>query len=110
MALATRVDVEIECGADQLCSGAKAGIKAAVHAVKDTFELDETEAILMVDASNAFNAGDVVELPGPMAKVLASSSTVTVDMPSLSFEILRGAQPRSWSAGKAQRKVVPLQC
>ena len=56
MALATRVDVEIECGADQLCSGAKAGIEAAVHAMKDTFELDETEAILMVDASNAFNA------------------------------------------------------
>ena len=33
----------------------QAGIEAAVHAMKDTFELDETEAILMVDA-NAFNA------------------------------------------------------
>ena len=56
MALAARVDVEVECGADQLCSGAKTGIEAAVHARKDTFELDETETILLVDASNAFNA------------------------------------------------------
>ena len=39
MALATRVDVEVECGADQLCSGAKAGIEAVVHAMKDTLNL-----------------------------------------------------------------------
>ena len=30
MALAKRFDVDVQCGANQLCSGAKAGIEAAV--------------------------------------------------------------------------------
>ena len=50
MALATRLDVEEICGADQLCSGAKAGIEAAVHAMRDIFEREDIEGVLLVDA------------------------------------------------------------
>ena len=39
----------------QLCAGQIAGIEAAVHAVR-SFQNDETETILLVDASNAFNS------------------------------------------------------
>ena len=56
MALATGLDVKNEFGADQLCPGAKAGIEAAVHAMKELFEADESEGLLLVDAANALNA------------------------------------------------------
>ena len=42
-------------GALQLCAGQDAGIEAAIHAMRDIFIDDETEAILLVDARNAFN-------------------------------------------------------
>ena len=43
-------------GSLQLCAGQDAGSEAAIHAVYEMFNKEGTEAILMVDASNAFNA------------------------------------------------------
>ena len=42
-------------GVLQLCAGQDAGIEAAIHAMRDIFIDDETEAILLIDARNAFN-------------------------------------------------------
>ena len=39
----------------QLCAGQEAGAEAAVHAMKAIFEDAATDAVLFVDASNAFN-------------------------------------------------------
>ena len=39
----------------QLCAGQNAGSEAAIHALRELFERPETEAIILVDASNAFN-------------------------------------------------------
>ena len=40
----------------QLCAGQEAGCEATIHAMQRIFESNETEAILMVDAENAFNS------------------------------------------------------
>ena len=40
----------------QLCAGQQAGCEAAVHAMNDIFQEEQTDAILLVDASNAFNS------------------------------------------------------
>ena len=42
-------------GALQVCAGQQAGCEAAVHAMRMIFEDPNTEAILLVDTTNAFN-------------------------------------------------------
>ena len=48
-------DVRSAAGSLQLCAGQPAGCEAAIHAMKDLFDDNECEAVLLVDASNAFN-------------------------------------------------------
>ena len=42
-------------GATQLCAGQEVGCEAAIHAMLQLFESDESDALLLVDADNAFN-------------------------------------------------------
>ena len=51
-----RYDVMEAAGPLQLCAGQIAGIEAAIHAVRSTFECEGTQGVLLVDASNMFNA------------------------------------------------------
>ena len=43
-------------GSLQLCAGQTSGTEAAIHAMRNIFDADETDAILLIDASNAFNS------------------------------------------------------
>ena len=38
-----------------MCSGQESGSEAAIHAMRELFDQETTEAILLVDAANAFN-------------------------------------------------------
>ena len=49
-------DVEEAAGPLQLCAGQDGGCEAAVHAMQSIFQVPETEAVLLVDANNAFNS------------------------------------------------------
>ena len=48
-------DVLRAAGPLQLCAGQDAGCEAAVHALRELFEQAHTDAVLLVDACNAFN-------------------------------------------------------
>ena len=52
----TKRDVVEASGSLQLCAGQKSGSEAAIHAMHRIFEADDTDAVLLIDASNAFNA------------------------------------------------------
>ena len=39
----------------QVCAVHKSGSEAAVHAMRSIFDTDETDTVLLIDASNAFN-------------------------------------------------------
>ena len=38
----------------QVCAGQSGGCEAAIHTMKDVFDDEETECILLMDAANAF--------------------------------------------------------
>ncbi len=42
-------------GCIQTCAGLESGIEAAIHAVRQAFESEDCEAVLLIDAENAFN-------------------------------------------------------
>ena len=48
-------EIKEAAGPLQTCAGHGAGAEAAIHSMKDIFEAEGTDAILLIDASNAFN-------------------------------------------------------
>jgi hypothetical protein len=48
-------DILETVGSRQLCIGQKCGCEAAIHALNEVFNEEQTEGVLLVDASNAFN-------------------------------------------------------
>ena len=56
-AIATAIseDIQAAAGPLQVCARHLAGCEAAVHAMRRVYESSETEAVILVDASNAFN-------------------------------------------------------
>ena len=55
VAKVTGGDVQQAGGTLQTCTGIEAGIEASVHAMARLFDDEECEAVLLVDAENAFN-------------------------------------------------------
>ena len=49
-------DIQSAAGPFQACAGHEAGCEAAVHTMKEIYSREDTEAILLVDATNALNA------------------------------------------------------
>ena len=48
-------NIQETVGSRQLCAGQLTGVEAAIHVMRRIYESNETEAVLLVDASNAFN-------------------------------------------------------
>ena len=75
-----KLDVLEAAGSLQLCAGQDAGNEAAVHAMRAIFCGDSTEAVLLVDASNAFNSlnrqvalHNIQALCPPLANILINT-------------------------------------
>lgn len=48
-------DVMYAAGVTQVCAGHPAGCEAAIHALRNIFQAMDTDAVLLIDADNAFN-------------------------------------------------------
>ena len=49
-------DIQEEAGPLQVATGLESGAEATIHAMKEIFEDENCEAVLLVDANNAFNS------------------------------------------------------
>jgi hypothetical protein len=49
-------DIMHAAGVTQVCAGHPAGCEAAIHALRNVFAASDTDAVLLVDADNAFNS------------------------------------------------------
>ena len=49
-------DIQEAAGPLQVATGLESGGEAAIHAMKEIFEDENYEAVLLVDANNAFNS------------------------------------------------------
>ena len=52
----TKPDVVDASGSLQECAGHKSGSEVAIHAMREVFEHDNSDAVLLIDESNAFNS------------------------------------------------------
>ena len=73
-----RDDIQIAAGTHQLCAGQIAGTEA--HTVRSVFNSDDSDAMLLVDATNAFNSlnyivalHNIQQLCPPLACVLINT-------------------------------------
>ena len=75
-----KLDVLEAAGTLKLCASQEAGSEAAIHAMRQMFEDVESEAVLLVDASNVFNSlnrkaalYNIHSLCSPLATILTNT-------------------------------------
>ncbi len=83
-------DIQEIAGVSQLCGGQIGGIEAAVHGVRHQFNLDETEGILLVDASNAFNSLNRANALANIQNLCPPFSTILINLYRQSSELFLG--------------------
>ena len=49
-------DIQDSVGSLQVCAGQAGGCEAAIHAMRTIYEEEDTDAVLLIDAANAFNS------------------------------------------------------
>ena len=75
----TRGDIQEATGSFQLCAGQISGCEAAVHSVRECFLEDDTQAALLVDASNAFNSGNRLSALHNIRHLCPSIATILIN-------------------------------
>ena len=74
----TRLDIQEAAGPLQLSAGRICGIEGAVHTVESSFQQEETEVVLLMDAKNAFNSRNRLSAVHNIRRLCPSLATVLI--------------------------------
>ena len=88
----------------QVCAGLKSGAEAAIHAMHGVFDADDTDAVLLIDTSNAFNSlnkASAFHNVAVLCPILATYATNTYRAPVRLF--VTGGKELKSTEGTTQR-------
>jgi len=97
VARALKQEVTNSVGSLQVCAGQDAGCEAAIHSLRHIFDQEETEAVILVDASNAFNSVNRKAFLHNVKVICPSIATFTINC--------YGSPSRLYIQLKEQRRV-----
>ena len=87
ISITLKYDIQVTVGPLQLCAGFKGGCEAAEHYMQQLFSLPQFDAVIQVDACNAFNflnrqtaLRNILHLCPPLAKVLINTYRVDTNL------------------------------
>jgi len=72
-------DIQYAAGSLQLCAGQPSGGEAAVHAMREAFNDDDSEGMLLIDVSNAFNSLNRAVALHNIQRLCPSFSTILIN-------------------------------
>ena len=75
----TKPDILDATGALQVSAGQKSGSEAAVNAMNSMFSADETDAVLLIDATNAFNTLNRAAAPHNISILCPTIATFVIN-------------------------------
>ena len=79
-----------DVGSTQLYAGQPTGAEAVVHTMRELFKNDDTEAVLLVDASNAFNNMNRMVALHNIHRLCPSIATILINTYRIPTELFVG--------------------
>ena len=73
-------DIQEAVGPLQKCSGLNSGGEAAIHAMKEIFNEEETDGVILVDALNTFNNMNRLAALHNIRVICPAISTILINM------------------------------
>ena len=95
-------EIQSAAGTDQLCSEQPGGVEAAIHALKNIFDDPSTEAVLLVDANNAFNSLNGEAALHNVAQLCPALSTILKNTDGFSLNLFVGGTILKSTEGTTQ--------
>ena len=100
-------EIQKAAGPLQVSAGVKGGSEAAIHAMKEIYDREHTDAVILVDTENAFNRLNRKAALYNMQYLCAPFATVLISTPSRLF-ITNGGEIKS-TKGTTQGDTLAMQ-